>query len=48
MNIYKIWIGGSGTKTYCLPLSIQWLGETLQSGALDGDLESLGFYNIGK
>jgi len=43
MNIYKIWIGGSGEKTFCLPLSIQWLGETLQSGALDGDLESLGF-----
>jgi len=48
MNIYKIWIGGSGEKTLCLPLSIQWLGETLQSGALDGVLESLGFYNIGK
>jgi len=23
MNIYKIWIGGSGTETYCLPLSVQ-------------------------
>jgi hypothetical protein len=48
MNIYKVWIGGSGRKTFCLSLSMKWLGGTLQNGGLDGDLETSGFYNIGK
>ena len=48
MNIYKIWVGGSGLQELCLPQSMEWLGGIFENGGLDGDLESLGFYNIGK
>ncbi|RPB25232.1 hypothetical protein L211DRAFT_105094 [Terfezia boudieri ATCC MYA-4762] len=48
MNIYKIWIGGNGEHDLCLSKSVGWLGEILENGGLDGDLESVGFYNIGK
>lgn len=48
MNIYKIWIAGSGPEEQCLPLSMEWLGRMLANGGLDRDLESSGFDNIGK
>lgn len=39
--MHKIWIAGNGLDQNCLLLNVGWIESMLQSGGLEGDLESL-------
>ena len=47
MGIRTIWIAGSGSNgTQCLLLTVEWLGNVLKDGGLEGDLTEMGFEQV--